>query len=549
MANKTRTYKSSDWSIWTYKPEAGSFILDFSLLNGTAVLGTTGGGIGKDTGLISSFTLNEGSYVESSILPTYQPTTLSVEIRKENFVIGDMLPYQVGSEIVLALKNEETVPGSVYGYNTPFFFGRIRQVNVSVESESKFATLSIQASRKFQDDLNVLITVPKTTGANKTGDINAAAAAKGCFEFSPQVTNNFTWASNVTETKTYGEFIEDFNICEMLIPRDFSIPQSYVDGGGVRTWTFFPYLSFVDSKNINTPDLTLTDSSIANFVLDWSGFDSPSAVTLTNYTNPATVFQSGVNAQNSAGSFAYNATVDVQNIAQMTTIGQTALSMTRSFRPVRVTQEYARTYQNITFTDSSSTWMLPANLIRVGQELRVNSSRYGTDTTSKVVGRTIEVTPDNWLVTYDLWKGFDTPPAPTNLIANGSATTTNLTGWGDTIRTTSEFNTTPASWMSFYSLSSEEYEVNYYQPVLTVGARYSLSFWAKNVSPNTISVQFDTGVNFSVTNITPSTSVWTYYKVENQLCTTNTNLSLIFKTPGNDFYIDDVAVVLGPTAL
>jgi hypothetical protein len=50
--------------------------------------------------------------------------------------------------------------------------------------------------------------------------------------------------------------------------------------------------------------------------------------------------------------------------------------------------------------------MLPANLLRVGEELRINSTTFGSDTVNKVIGRTIEVTPDNWMVTYNLWKGF-----------------------------------------------------------------------------------------------------------------------------------------------
>lgn len=407
MANKTRTYNSSDWSIWSYKPESGSFILDFSQLNGTAVLGTTGGGLAQDTGLITSFTLQEGSPVESSILPVYSPTTLTVSLKKENFTVADMLTYQVGADIVLTLKNEETVPGSIYGLNTPFFFGKIRQVNVDVTSDADFSTMTIEASRKFQDDLNVLLTVYKVTGNAKLGDISTAAALQGCFEMSPQVSQNYTWASTVTETKSYGDFVADFNLCEMLIPRDFSFPQTYVDSGGVRTWTFYPYLSLVDSTNLNTPALTLTDSDVVNIEFGWSGYEAPTAVTLENYTTPATVYQSGTNTQNSSGSAgSYTATVDVRNITEMTTIGQRALAMNKSFRPVTVTQEYARTYQNITFTDSSSTWMLPSNLVRVGDEIRVNSTTFASNTVNKVVGRTIEVTPDNWLVSYNLWKGF-----------------------------------------------------------------------------------------------------------------------------------------------
>jgi hypothetical protein len=138
--------------------------------------------------------------------------------------------------------------------------------------------------------------------------------------------------------------------------------------------------------------------------------------------------------------------------------------------------------------------------------------------------------------------------APTNLVLNGSATTTSTTNWTAGSRNTSIFKTTPASWLSVNYEPTETQAVEYFDPnMLTVGTRYSLSFWARAIYPNyPLSVTFYTGSG-SGTLIYPSTTTFEYFKIENQLCTA-TNGGIFIDSLAN-FYIDDVAIVAGATAL
>jgi len=137
---------------------------------------------------------------------------------------------------------------------------------------------------------------------------------------------------------------------------------------------------------------------------------------------------------------------------------------------------------------------------------------------------------------------------PTNLVLNGSATTTSTTNWTAASRNTSIFKTTPASWMSVNYPSTETQAVEYFNAnMLTVGTRYSLSFWARAIYPGfPITVTFYTGSGSTIT-INPSTTAFEYFKIENQLCTA-TNGGIFIDSLA-DFYIDDVAIVAGSTAL
>jgi hypothetical protein len=144
-------------------------------------------------------------------------------------------------------------------------------------------------------------------------------------------------------------------------------------------------------------------------------------------------------------------------------------------------------------------------------------------------------------------------PAPTNIITNGSFTV-NANGWDlseNGFRDTSIFRSSPAS---FGNYGSEDYASNssYTQNnSLTVGERYSLAFWVRNTGSQEFRITLRLGTGYYGTDsatLQASTS-WQYVKFENQLCTGNTNL--YFSTYGSNgfsYNIDDVSLVLGPTA-
>jgi hypothetical protein len=140
-------------------------------------------------------------------------------------------------------------------------------------------------------------------------------------------------------------------------------------------------------------------------VFGWSGVGSPTGVNLTNYFDNALVYQFGgsSNSQN----FTYNATIDVKDITQMAAVGQKMLSMNKAFRPIEVATETARTYQEITFDDRYGVFFYPANLAQVGDTVAIDLPDQGfSNVPMLVTGRTMEITPDNWTTTYNLWKGF-----------------------------------------------------------------------------------------------------------------------------------------------
>jgi len=141
---------------------------------------------------------------------------------------------------------------------------------------------------------------------------------------------------------------------------------------------------------------------------------------------------------------------------------------------------------------------------------------------------------------------------PVNLVLNPSATTTSTTNWTSASRTTSIFKTTPASWMPSFYEPTDTMVVEYYDTnMLTSGTRYSLSFWARNATSASgfpLTMRFYAGGNSQQITITPSVSTFEYFKIENLLCGVATNGGFFIDSAG-DFYIDDVAIVAGATAI
>jgi hypothetical protein len=140
--------------------------------------------------------------------------------------------------------------------------------------------------------------------------------------------------------------------------------------------------------------------------------------------------------------------------------------------------------------------------------------------------------------------------APTNIVLNGSATTTSTTNYYLGSRSTSAFKTTPASWLATFDGGTELLVVEYFAPALTVGTRYSVSVWVKNNSfaqDVTLSATFgSTVINLTQT---PTTSAWMNYKIENALCATNSSLDIFVYATDANFYVDDITCVEGATAL
>lgn len=144
---------------------------------------------------------------------------------------------------------------------------------------------------------------------------------------------------------------------------------------------------------------------------------------------------------------------------------------------------------------------------------------------------------------------------PTNLISNGSFTV-NTTGWinaGTQVRDTSVFRSTPASYSTGFSENFGAIAEYAQTGILTVGSRYSISLWIYNplgAQSFNISMTLGNSTTYFSSASYPALASWQYIKFENQLCSGNSNFSFyIYGGNGISFNIDDVSLVLGPTAL
>jgi hypothetical protein len=399
MATTTRTYNSSDWSIWTYVPEAGSFVLDFSQLDGPDVLGTTGGSMQVLDADIASVSLISGSEGDQGIFLPITPMTMQASLSIKNFTADDANKFYVGTDVWLTLNNEETTPDPDFDLTTPFFIGRIRDFKVDVRPGEDFSSVNLSCSSDLEDDLNTLIPVTTDTVLSKTLLVVNYAAEAGIrlspINFQSSAYSIYNFATTRKEVKSYGDWLQDIYTCDMTMGFDSVTPEfGWLWGANAAIST------------VGTPVKTFGDEDISDVVFGWSGAGSPTGVNLTNYFDNEIVYQFGgsSNSQN----FTYNATIDVKDIEQMSAVGQKMLSMNKAFRPVEVSIETARTYQEITFDDRYlGSYYYPTNLAQVGDTVAIDLPGQGfTSVPMLVTGRTIEITPDNWTTTYNLWKGF-----------------------------------------------------------------------------------------------------------------------------------------------
>jgi hypothetical protein len=403
MADKTITYLTSDWKIWTYQPFDSRFILDFSQLDdaNTPLSGTEGSVKALDA-MINSLTISEGSAVNQGIFSQITPASLDVTLIIENFTASDSQQFFVGADIWATYRNAATSDNSYLslGKNTPAFMGKIRSFTVTIEPGSNFASVNISATSYNEDNLNTVISVAKDTTTDKSVLISNAAAVKNIVV--QPAASNYHFATSTAESKTLGEFVIDLNTCDMHVITD-RLSRVITSPSNI---SFTPQIYSLVSTTAS-PARTYDSTNITDLQLDWSGADSPTGVTLTNYFNNTIVYQYGTDGTIAAGgAYNYSATIDVKDITEMTDVGQKMMSMVKAFKPVTITTKTATNYQNLTFKDDT-TWTYPTNLSRVTETIAVNMPTYGLSSVPMLVtGRTMMITPDNWTTTYQLWKGF-----------------------------------------------------------------------------------------------------------------------------------------------
>jgi hypothetical protein len=429
MAIATRTYETSDWQVWTYTPESGAFILNKSKLN-SGVLGSVGGSMTPNNSEITSISITEGGDVSSGIFTEPSSASLSVGLMVKDFTVTDSEKYFIGSPIWVTLKNEETVPEKRFGLNTPIFIGKITSFDAPVMPGMDFTEINIQATSNTADMLNMLLTVQKNITEDKYIPISDAAL----IQYPPAWENedetygiwfvdlrffeawrSYNFANTNTETKSIGEWLTDYNNCEQWVCVDSVKPYFLPFNDGTKT--FIDYVS-APHLTINEPiselvTTTYTDNDIYSCTLGWNGGDSPTGVNLSLATNSEISYVYGTTQENlSSSAFLYSQTLDVKNLAQLQEIGLKTLSMTPNYTATSLSVEVARTGQEIEFRSVDNSFyddrfLQPKKLAYAGDQIKITLSDLGiTNEIMIVTGRQIEVTPDTFSVTYNLWKGF-----------------------------------------------------------------------------------------------------------------------------------------------
>jgi hypothetical protein len=419
VASRTQIYETTDWQIWTYVPLAGSFVLDFSKLNGSDTLGATGGSIEIQDVQIASINISEGSPVTQGIFTIPTPASMSCSLIVDDFTSTLSQNYLIGTPIWVTLKNAETYDDTTYLKNTPMFMGRIRSFNVTLTPGTNIASIEIEATSQTEDDLNVLMTILKDNIVYKTAAIGAAATALGIPNLFKESFNHFGGtALGAYETKSYGEYISDMVLCDLNVVRDDVTPVEVVTGASSRTFNYNTGIKTTTYSTSTLPVIQTFDSdTISDLILDWDGAGSPTGVTLTNYYNSSLIYQYGSTSDSaSGGAVLFTSVVDLKDVNEMKSFADLALFYNKTFAPVTISTVTARNFQDLTYREDTvytpglspvSAWLYPENLLRIGQLARINMPTYGfTNYDAIVVGRNIEVSNDFVLTTYNLWKGY-----------------------------------------------------------------------------------------------------------------------------------------------
>ena len=161
MATTTRTYKTSDWKIWTYVPVAGKFRLDFSTLDGSDVLSSTIGSMGQITDPITSIEISDGGQLSNGSLLPATPSTAVISFELLNFTKNSVKEYYNGKRIIITQPSTQT--NIDYGTNAVMFEGIITDCQVNLDTQSNIAIVTISCDSLWTALLNQQQAITKNT--------------------------------------------------------------------------------------------------------------------------------------------------------------------------------------------------------------------------------------------------------------------------------------------------------------------------------------------------------------------------------------------------
>ena len=408
MASKSRTYLPTDWQLWTYAPVAGKFRLDFSALNGADVLGgvTDLGSIQTLALDITGIEMNDGGQPNNGVFGSYTPGNMMLTSQIDSWNADLLKELYNGKEIYLTLKNEATYSDPIFGKNTVYFIGTIDSLTIDVDPINLVTNLTITATDVASAAMNFpIIVIRSSSKANAIQ--NAIADARNAGKISPFINSTnlsgslgTTWETiaGVTSTPlTIGEGIDEYISAEVA-----TLTTAYFQD---NTGTIYLYLIGETISANSESGRLIPDSIMSNLVIAQDGANVPTAFNLSN--SVGNYQYGGYSDSTLSNPTIYTAQLDVPTASLQIIADRTSL-YTPAIQPTEVTIVSARTYQNISFSNTlyGSDYFYPSNHYWSGDEVKTTPAFTGGTYYHTIVGTSHTITPDDWQTTYQLWKGL-----------------------------------------------------------------------------------------------------------------------------------------------
>ena len=408
MPTRSRTYLPTDWQVWTYTPVAGKFRLDFSVLNGTDVLGAVGnvGSLQVLDLAITNIQIDDGQRPEQGVFFTFAPATMSLSAQIVDWSDALVKELYNGKQIFLTLKNEASTNHSTFGKNTVFFIGQIDNLDINVDPINLVTNLTISATDVSGAAVNVPITVTKSVSkgvAIEAGFVAAQTAGQisQYLDFDLFAILGTSWEFGGTYTTTFGELMTEYIQGEVAEAGGFF----YQYKSGPTVYLNRSLYGRTVSANSELGRL-IPDDITTNIIFGQDGANLPTAFDLSN--SSASYSYGTVSASILGNPTIYTATMDVPTLA-LETIADKISEYTQKIQPTEVTVRTARSYQEIVFDNPAgggSEYFYPVNFYFNAEEVKTTPAFTGGTYYHTIVGTSHTITPDDWQTTYQLWKGL-----------------------------------------------------------------------------------------------------------------------------------------------
>lgn len=406
---KSRTYKSSDWSLWIDSPQSATdFVLDVSTLNGTDTLAASTSSIKKIDAEINQITLVDGTNPTNDVLYPIIPPQLTASLSVKNFELDYIRNFYIGKSIWLMLKNEQTYVDPIYGTNTVYFMGRITDFDVSINPGEDFSTVTLSASSIIGDYLNQLVTITQIVGQ----PLGAALSDKlvGTYFADADIFYGYGFGTAGVVTKTFGEWFEDLLLQGAgKIVSGVSYGNGFIPNGANYDLVWTEHLDI--DKYYIAPDSSSGIRNIIGIELGWNNSNSPTIVVLTDINDPnkQVIYETSISSVDKEISF--EAETDINLLSDMNLIAQNIATKSKRLLPTSVTVLNYENNQKIDYLEDSfggwSYWLRPINdALIVGDTISFNSGLLNIPYYQPIItGRTINIDTERWTTTYDLWIG------------------------------------------------------------------------------------------------------------------------------------------------